>query len=57
MVLYCTHICIENNKYIYSDKHHLGNVKISFGRNNAGAIEITDANDHYPFGMNHLRTG
>ena len=24
---------------------------------NAGALEITDANDYYPFGMNHLKTG
>ncbi|WP_284462188.1 RHS repeat-associated core domain-containing protein [Chryseobacterium sp.] len=30
---------------------------ISFGRNSAGALEITDANDYYPFGMNHLKTG
>jgi RHS repeat-associated protein len=30
---------------------------VSFGRNSIGAPEITDANDHYPFGMNHLKTG
>ncbi|AZA62814.1 RHS repeat domain-containing protein [Chryseobacterium indoltheticum] len=24
---------------------------------NAGVLEITDANDYYPFGMNHLKTG
>ncbi|WP_273005732.1 RHS repeat-associated core domain-containing protein [Chryseobacterium sp.] len=30
---------------------------IDFGRNSAGALEITDANDYYPFGMNHLKTG
>jgi RHS repeat-associated protein len=35
----------------------LGNARISFGRNSAGALEITDANDYYPFGMNHLKTG
>nr|WP_306666567.1 RHS repeat-associated core domain-containing protein [Chryseobacterium sp. OSA05B] len=35
----------------------MGNVRISFGRNSTGALEITDANDYYPFGMNHLKTG
>ena len=30
---------------------------MSFGRNSSGALEITDANDYYPFGMNHLKTG
>ncbi|MDF2833917.1 hypothetical protein [Chryseobacterium indoltheticum] len=30
---------------------------MSFGKNSAGALEITDANDYYPFGMNHLKTG
>jgi len=25
--------------------------------NTTGALEITDANDYYPFGMNHLKTG
>ncbi|WP_374463965.1 RHS repeat-associated core domain-containing protein [Chryseobacterium sp.] len=30
---------------------------ISFGRNSTGALEITDANDYYPFGINHLKTG
>ena len=35
----------------------MGNTRVSFGRNSAGALEITDANDYYPFGMNHLKTG
>ncbi len=38
-------------------KDHLANTRISFARNSAGALEITDANDYYPFGMNHLKTG
>ncbi|SEN11825.1 RHS repeat-associated core domain-containing protein, partial [Chryseobacterium taichungense] len=46
-----------NDQYIYQYKDHLGNVRISFARNSAGALEITDANDYYPFGMNHLKTG
>ncbi|OCA72299.1 hypothetical protein BBI01_09180 [Chryseobacterium artocarpi] len=47
----------KKNQYIYQYKDHLGNVRISFGRTSAGALEITDANDYYPFGMNHLKTG
>ncbi|SDI80573.1 RHS repeat-associated core domain-containing protein, partial [Chryseobacterium jejuense] len=47
----------EKDQYIYQYKDHLGNARISFGRNGIGAIEITDANDYYPFGMNHLKTG
>ena len=45
------------NQYIHQYKDHLGNVRISFGRTSVGALEITDANDYYPFGMNHLKTG
>ncbi len=47
----------QKDQYIYQYKDHLGNARISFGRNSAGALEITDANDYYPFGMNHLKTG
>jgi len=45
------------NQYIYQYKDHLGNVRISFGRNSSGNLEITDNNDYYPFGMNHLKSG
>jgi len=47
----------KKDQYIYQYKDHLGNTRISFGRNSAGALEITDANDYYPFGMNHLKSG
>ncbi|MEJ5103880.1 RHS repeat-associated core domain-containing protein [Chryseobacterium sp. MYb328] len=47
----------QRKQYIYQYKDHLGNTRISFGRNSIGALEITDANDYYPFGMNHLKTG
>ncbi|SIS63949.1 RHS repeat-associated core domain-containing protein, partial [Chryseobacterium joostei] len=47
----------QKKMYIYQYRDHLGNVRVSFGRNNVGALEITDANDYYPFGMNHLKTG
>ncbi|MDV7698622.1 hypothetical protein N6B72_16980 [Chryseobacterium soli] len=43
---------------VYDYKNHLGNVRISFARNTGtGGLEITDANDYYPFGMSHLKTG
>ncbi|MFP3834158.1 hypothetical protein [Chryseobacterium sp. SIMBA_028] len=42
--------------YIYQYRNHLGNARVSFAKNSAGALEITDANDYYPFGMNHLKT-
>jgi len=45
------------DQYIYQHKDHLGNVRVSFARNSTGALEITDNNDYYPFGMNHLKTG
>ncbi|MFP3834681.1 DUF6443 domain-containing protein [Chryseobacterium sp. SIMBA_028] len=47
----------QKKMYIYQYRDHLGNVRVSFDRNNVGALEITDANDYYPFGMNHLKTG
>jgi len=47
----------SNDQYIYQYKDHLGNVRVSFARNSAGAIELKDNNDYYPFGMNHLKTG
>ncbi|ANF49960.1 hypothetical protein A0O34_05205 [Chryseobacterium glaciei] len=47
----------QKDQYIYQYKDHLGNVRISFARNSTGALEITDKNDYYPFGMNHLKTG
>ncbi|TLX24657.1 RHS repeat-associated core domain-containing protein [Chryseobacterium indologenes] len=47
----------EKDQYIYQYKDLLGNTRLSFGRNSAGALEIVDANDYYPFGMNHLKSG
>lgn len=45
------------DQYIYQYKDHLGNTRISFGRNSAGVRELVDNNDYYPFGMNHLKSG
>ncbi|MDN5396872.1 MAG: RHS repeat-associated core domain-containing protein, partial [Chryseobacterium sp.] len=41
------------NRYIYQYKDHLGNTRVSFARNSAGAPEILDTNNYYPFGLNH----
>ncbi|MBB5333526.1 DUF6443 domain-containing protein [Chryseobacterium koreense] len=41
-------------QYIYQYKDHLGNVRVSYTRNEDDEIEILDSNDYYAFGMNHL---
>ncbi|BEV04627.1 RHS repeat-associated core domain-containing protein [Chryseobacterium gambrini] len=56
IIFYVNKFC-RNNQYIYQYKDHLGNTRVSFGKNSAGALEIVDANDYYPFGMNHLKSG
>ncbi|WP_270421618.1 hypothetical protein, partial [Chryseobacterium indologenes] len=35
----------------------MGNVRVSFARNSAGAPEITGTNNYYPFGLNHIGGG
>ncbi|WET51739.1 DUF6443 domain-containing protein [Chryseobacterium indologenes] len=42
------------NRYIYQYKDHLGNTRISFAKNSAGVLEVTDTNNYYPFGLNHI---
>ncbi|MBP1168022.1 RHS repeat-associated protein [Chryseobacterium sp. PvR013] len=42
------------NRYIYNYKDHLGNVRITFAKNNAGVLETIDTNNYYPFGLNHI---
>ena len=42
------------NRYIYQYKDHLGNARVNYAKNSAGALEITDTNNYYPFGMNHI---
>ena len=42
------------NRYIYQYRDHLGNARISFAKDSAGALQITDANNYYPFGLNHI---
>ncbi|WP_261510111.1 DUF6443 domain-containing protein [Chryseobacterium paludis] len=43
----------ENNKYIYSYRDHLGNVRISYSKNSTGGTEIIEENNYYPFGLKH----
>ena len=42
------------NRYIYQYKDHLGNSRVSFAKNREGVLEITDPNNYYPFGLNHI---
>ncbi|PWN63104.1 RHS repeat-associated core domain-containing protein, partial [Chryseobacterium oncorhynchi] len=42
------------NRYIYQYKDHLGNARVSFAKNSVGALEVTDTNNYYPFGLNHI---
>ena len=32
----------------------MGNARVSFAKNNEGALEITDVNDYYPFRLNQV---
>ncbi|PRB03836.1 sugar-binding protein [Chryseobacterium sp. MYb7] len=45
------------NRYIYQYRDHLGNTRVSFARNTEGITEITDTNNYYPFGLNHIGGG
>lgn len=42
------------NRYIYQYKDHLGNVRVTFVKNNAGVLQAMDTNNFYPFGLNHI---
>ncbi|WNI39015.1 DUF6443 domain-containing protein [Chryseobacterium sp. SG20098] len=42
------------NRYIYQYKDHLGNIRVSFAKNNGGVLESIDTNNYYPFGLNHI---
>ncbi|MDW9381783.1 DUF6443 domain-containing protein [Chryseobacterium sp. JV558] len=42
------------NRYIYQYKDHLGNARVSFAKSSEGALEVTDTNNYYPFGLNHI---
>ncbi|UHO39763.1 RHS repeat-associated core domain-containing protein [Chryseobacterium capnotolerans] len=40
--------------YIYQYKGLLGNTRVCFTKNSAGVLEVTDTNNYYPFGLNHI---
>lgn len=42
------------NRYIYNYSDHLGNTRVSYAKKTDGSLEITDRNDYYPFGLNHI---
>ncbi|PWW14270.1 RHS repeat-associated core domain-containing protein, partial [Chryseobacterium sp. AG844] len=42
------------NRYIYQYRDHLGNARVSFAKNSEGVLEVTDTNNYYPFGLNHI---
>ncbi len=45
----------ENSRYIYQYKDHLGNVRVSYYKDdNTNTLEVADRNDFYPFGMNFV---
>ncbi|MCS3870875.1 RHS repeat-associated protein [Chryseobacterium ginsenosidimutans] len=44
----------SENRYVYQYKDHLGNARVSYAKNSYGVIEITDTNNYYAFGMNHI---
>ncbi|MCQ4142702.1 RHS repeat-associated core domain-containing protein, partial [Chryseobacterium sp. EO14] len=43
----------ENNKYIYSYTDHLGNIRVSYFKNQNGSAEVLEENNYYPFGLKH----
>jgi RHS repeat-associated protein len=42
------------NRYIYQYRDHLGNARLSYAKKIDGSLEVTDKNDYYPFGLNHI---
>ncbi len=44
----------KENRYIYQYKDHLGNARVSFAKNSEGFLQVTDTNNYYPFGLNHI---
>lgn len=48
-------ISFTENRYIYQYRDHLGNARVSFAKNSEGVLEVTDTNNYYPFGLNHIQ--
>ncbi|RQO42317.1 hypothetical protein DBR39_00115 [Chryseobacterium sp. KBW03] len=43
---------VETGKYVYNYTDHLGNTRLSYAKNGAGA-EIIEESNYYPFGLKH----
>ncbi|RXM51396.1 MULTISPECIES: RHS repeat domain-containing protein [unclassified Chryseobacterium] len=39
---------------MYQYKDHLGNARVIFSKDSTGVLEVTDTNNYYPFGLNHI---
>ena len=44
-------------RYVYNYTDHLGNVRLSYTKNNNGALEILEENNYYAFGLRHQGYG
>ncbi|WP_294217548.1 DUF6443 domain-containing protein [uncultured Chryseobacterium sp.] len=42
-----------NNRYIYSYKDQVGNIRVTYYRDGTGAVVIAKESNYYPFGMEH----
>ncbi|GEN76926.1 DUF6443 domain-containing protein [Chryseobacterium hagamense] len=42
------------NRYIYQYVDHLGNVRVNYAKDSQGNLELTNTNNYYAFGMNHI---
>lgn len=42
-----------NNRYVYQYRDHLGNIRISYTKDNNGNALALEENNYYPFGMKH----
>lgn len=47
------YIGLENG-YIHQYKDHLGNTRVSFRKDRAGVLEVTDTSNYYPFVLGHI---
>ncbi|RMZ60208.1 RHS repeat-associated core domain-containing protein [Chryseobacterium nematophagum] len=42
------------NRYIYQYRDHLGNARVSYEKDSNDELKITDTNNYYAFGSNHI---
>ena len=44
-------------RYVYNYTDHLGNIRLSYAKNNNAALEILEENNYYAFGLKHQGYG